>query len=152
MSDSDMVSVCLKICGIDSKKKHINSDTFSYQNKKEPSLIAQKRNCNTRTFANDFQHPAPLDGFNRILYVKLSDYPSPVYSCSEVADILKGAHDSPAVTSEICSRTSSFRGNLNRGSHSGWKNSLALFVKHSQFQPSRPVRRFPRYQYILQTR
>ena len=25
---------------------------------------------------------------------------------------------------DICSRTSSFRGNLNRGSHSGWKNSF----------------------------
>lgn len=66
--------------------------------------------------AIDFQHPTPLEGYHRTLYVKPSDHPSPVYSRTEVADILKRVRDSPAVTSEIYSGTSSFQGNLNRGS------------------------------------
>jgi hypothetical protein len=67
-------------------------------------------------FAKDFQYPIPIEGYNRILYIKPSDHPSPVYSHSEVADILKRVSDSPAVTSDIYSGTSSFQGNLNRGS------------------------------------
>lgn len=65
-------------------------------------------------FANDFRYPTSLEGHNRILYTKPSDHPSPVYCRSEVADILKRVRDSPAMTSEICSGTSSFQGNLNR--------------------------------------
>jgi len=76
-------------------------------------------------FANDFQYPTPLEGYNRVLYIHPSDHPSPVYSRSEVADILKRVRDSPAVTSEICSGPStSFRGNLNRGSDSGWRRGF----------------------------
>ncbi|KAF8801306.1 hypothetical protein BYT27DRAFT_7115205 [Phlegmacium glaucopus] len=54
-------------------------------------------------FANDLQYPAPYEGYNRILYVKPSDHSSPVYSRSEVADILTRVRDSPAVTSDISS-------------------------------------------------
>ena len=50
----------------------------------------------------------------------MSNHPSPVHSRSEVADILKRAQDSPAATSEFCSRTSSFRGNLNRMEKNGF--------------------------------
>ena len=74
-------------------------------------------------FVNDFQHPAPFEGYNRVLYVKPSDHPSQVYTRSEVADILKKVRDSPAVTSDIGSGTS-FRGNLNRSSHGRWRRGF----------------------------
>ena len=78
-------------------------------------------------FANGFQYPTPFEGYNRILYIHPSDHPSPAYSRSEVADILKRVRDSPAVISEICSgpNSTSFRGNLNRGSHTGgWRRGF----------------------------
>jgi len=57
------------------------------------------------------------------LYTTPSDHPSPVYTRSEVTDILKRVRDSPAVTSERYSGTSSFQGNLNRA-RGGWKNDF----------------------------
>ena len=75
--------------------------------------------------------PLPVEGFDHLHRFTVAPK-SPM--------ILKRARDSPAVTSEICSRTASFRGNLNRGSRRGWKNPiLALFVKHSEAQPSRDL-------------
>jgi len=90
-----------------------------------PQLKARNRDC-------QYSHASPMT-FNTqhllkditVFYIHPSDHPSPVYSRSEVADILKRVRDSPAVTSEICSGPStSFRGNLNRGSDSGWRRGF----------------------------
>ncbi|KAF8972654.1 P-loop containing nucleoside triphosphate hydrolase protein, partial [Flammula alnicola] len=50
-------------------------------------------------FAADFQNPAPHEGFDRIIHVKPSDHPSPVYSRSDVAAILhRVQHSSPVIS------------------------------------------------------
>lgn len=86
--------------------------------------------------ANDFEYPVSHEGYNRILYLKPSDHSSPVYTCSEVADILKRVRNSFAVTSDIFSGASSFRGNLNRNYPGEWRRGFAHRKSRRNFNHS----------------
>ena len=74
-------------------------------------------------FAADFVSPAPHEGYQRILYLKSSDLPSPPYTCADIAAVLQRlAASSPVATRNSTPRRGvssgnarSFRGNSARG-------------------------------------
>lgn len=88
-------------------------------------------------FAADFEHPAPHEGYEQILYLKPSDHTSPVYTRSDITSILQRVQNSPLVVSETSlgrpgTGYTSFRGNSYRGRRGGWGEN------------SRPYYRVPR--------
>ena len=55
-------------------------------------------------FAADFVSPAPHEGYQRILYLKPSDLPSPPYTCADIAAVLQRlatARQSPPATAHL---------------------------------------------------
>ncbi|KAF8899607.1 AAA domain-containing protein [Gymnopilus junonius] len=93
-------------------------------------------------FAADFEHPAPHEGYERILYVKPSDHPFPVYTRSDITSILQRVQNTPLIVSDTPlgrpgSGYSSFRGNSYRGRRGVWgENSRPNYrVSRGSFFP-----------------
>jgi hypothetical protein len=57
-------------------------------------------------FANDFQPPSPLEGHDRLIVIRPSDHPSPIYTSTEIVAILQSlqASVSPSVAASTGSR------------------------------------------------
>lgn len=58
-------------------------------------------------FTSDFQYPSPHEGFDRLLELKLSDHPSPLYTDSDVRFILERLRNATVAASSNFSLASS---------------------------------------------
>jgi hypothetical protein len=78
-------------------------------------------------FASDFRHPTPSEGYDRILYLKPSDYPSPAYTREDISSILHSIRVSPAISTPLtispnkADHSHGFRGRAGPSGH--WRAS-----------------------------
>ncbi|KAF8075076.1 hypothetical protein FPV67DRAFT_1475909 [Lyophyllum atratum] len=83
-------------------------------------------------FAADFELPSPHEGYDRIISLEPADHPSPVYSRSEIAAILRRVQASAPVSAVSSTRSHSsqtFQGWQPSRGHSHWGNSSRGYTR-----------------------
>ncbi|EDR05659.1 uncharacterized protein LACBIDRAFT_302796 [Laccaria bicolor S238N-H82] len=122
------------------------------ERKSHPTIKSPEQGLSVlKRFAADFVSPDPHEGYQRILYVKPSDLPSPPYARADIAAVLQRVATSSPVTAPIRNSTPrrgasranargsfSSRGNSARGGRGSWgarNNNYSYSGQGSTFVP-----------------